>query len=208
MSASGVREGVDTTRDLQQGCGGCWGSIELWVGAKFSLFFFFGGSGVWTQSLTLARQMLYHLNHSHQPFTVGYFSRQGLTNYVLILLISVSWVARIIGVRHWWLAISFLWVCDLRDAPEPSLHLIYFIVFTDRHPLLKGGSNFSFVCVCMCVFCPQGAESSMDWVSDIMKTAAVSLAPLGGPGGQWLRGFVSGNLGFSVRIYRMSDQIQ
>jgi organic anion transporter 5A len=38
------------------------------------LIFFFGGSGVWTQSLTLSRQALHHLSHMPSPLCSSYFS--------------------------------------------------------------------------------------------------------------------------------------
>jgi hypothetical protein len=53
-----------------------------------------------------ARQVLYCLSCSVIPVLCWVFLRQGLTNYlprlvsVLILLISASWVARIIGMSH------------------------------------------------------------------------------------------------------------
>jgi hypothetical protein len=65
--------------------------------------FFFYGTGIWTQCLILAREALYHLSHSISPFLRWVFSSQGLSICLgwlqtMILLISVSWVARIIGV--------------------------------------------------------------------------------------------------------------
>jgi hypothetical protein len=46
------------------------------------LFSFFCGTGFWTQDLTFARQVLYHLTHSASVFMVGYFLRYGLMNYL------------------------------------------------------------------------------------------------------------------------------
>jgi hypothetical protein len=66
-----------------------------------SFFFFF-----LIQGLTLARQVLYHLNHSASPSLIGYFwdrvSRAVCPGWLgpMIFLISASWVARIIGVSH------------------------------------------------------------------------------------------------------------
>jgi hypothetical protein len=42
-------------------------------------FFFFGGTRVWTQGFTLARQTLYNFNYSIRPL-LGF--RQGLSNYL------------------------------------------------------------------------------------------------------------------------------
>jgi hypothetical protein len=40
---------------------------------KAQFFFFFCGTGVWTQGFTLARQALYHLRHHSSPFWSDYF---------------------------------------------------------------------------------------------------------------------------------------
>jgi hypothetical protein len=45
------------------------------VRAKAQLFFFFNGTRVWTQGLTLARQALYLLSHSARPFLCWVFLR-------------------------------------------------------------------------------------------------------------------------------------
>jgi hypothetical protein len=67
--------------------------------------FVFGSSGVWTQSLTTARQVLYHLSHSTSLFFVmGFFQDRVLRTICLgwsrtsILLLSASWV---VGLSHW-----------------------------------------------------------------------------------------------------------
>jgi hypothetical protein len=39
----------------------------------FLFFLIFGGSGVWTQGFTLAKQVLYCLSHTSSPFCFGYF---------------------------------------------------------------------------------------------------------------------------------------
>jgi hypothetical protein len=39
-------------------------------------FFFFDGSKVWIQGCTLARQTLYHLNHTSSSFCFGYFEER------------------------------------------------------------------------------------------------------------------------------------
>jgi hypothetical protein len=40
--------------------------------------FYFGGTVVWTWGFVLAKQALYHLNHTSSPFCFGYFWRWGL----------------------------------------------------------------------------------------------------------------------------------
>jgi hypothetical protein len=47
-------------------------SQRLKVRFIFCLFGF-GGNGIWTHSLTFARQPLYHLNHIPSPFCFSYF---------------------------------------------------------------------------------------------------------------------------------------
>jgi hypothetical protein len=37
--------------------------------------FSFGGPGVWTQGLTLAKPVFYHLDHACSPFAFGLFFR-------------------------------------------------------------------------------------------------------------------------------------
>jgi hypothetical protein len=60
--------------------------------------FFFGGTGVWIQGLTLGRQVLYHLSHYSSTVLCRVLIRQGLGTICLcwlqskIFLISVSWV--------------------------------------------------------------------------------------------------------------------
>jgi hypothetical protein len=69
---------------------------------------FFGGAvyRIWTQGFTLARQVIYHLSHSPAVFCVEYFqigSQELLAQsqlWTLILLISASLIARIIGLSH------------------------------------------------------------------------------------------------------------
>jgi hypothetical protein len=71
------------------------------------LFLFFGGTGISTQDLMLAGQVLYlSLEPLHQPFLVLSFFEIGSRNLFApvwlqtsILLISASWVARMTGVR-------------------------------------------------------------------------------------------------------------
>jgi hypothetical protein len=84
-----------------------WGLKRPKVGAKINLFFplslclflsLFCSTGIWTQGL--------HLEHSTGPiFVMGFFfpERGSCLVWLLtvILLISISWVAWIIGVSHW-----------------------------------------------------------------------------------------------------------
>jgi hypothetical protein len=70
---------------------------------------FFGGTGVWTRGLVmLAKQALYHFNHSASlSFVMDFFEigSQELSAcdwcQTAIPLISAFWVARIIGVSLW-----------------------------------------------------------------------------------------------------------
>jgi hypothetical protein len=69
-----------------------------------SFFPFFGGTGVWTQALTFARQTLELPEPLQKPFCVGFFDKGHPKLFAwgwfwtIILLISVSWVARITGM--------------------------------------------------------------------------------------------------------------
>jgi hypothetical protein len=70
-----------------------------------TFFFFFCGTGVWTQDFELAKQALCHLSHTFSPFYSGYFRDGGLVNYLPGLKLrssstSASQIARITGVRH------------------------------------------------------------------------------------------------------------
>jgi hypothetical protein len=61
-----------------------------------------------------AKQVLYHLSHTSNPFCSGYFGGEVLQticsgwSQTKILLISVSQVARITGMSHWHLAVNFI----------------------------------------------------------------------------------------------------
>jgi hypothetical protein len=63
-------------------------------------------SSIWTQSLALAKQVLYCLSNTSSPFCSVYFGDKSLMNYcpswpqTMILSISASLVGRIIGVSH------------------------------------------------------------------------------------------------------------
>jgi hypothetical protein len=85
----------------------------IW-GQKNNFFFFGSTAGVWTQGLMFAKQALYPLSHIYSPFCSGYFG-DGVswTAYsgwpqTVILLISASQAARIIGMSHQHLAIPAL----------------------------------------------------------------------------------------------------
>jgi hypothetical protein len=100
----------------------------------FLSFFFFGGTGVWIQSLTIVMQMLYHLNYSASQFVCVCvcvsvcvcFDRvlrticQGWL-WTVILLFSASWVARNIGVGHQHLA-GFLKVVLNLQKKKKDMH--------------------------------------------------------------------------------------
>jgi hypothetical protein len=75
---------------------------------KTFLFSFLGGIGVWTQSFTLAKQVLYHLNHTFSPFLLWSSFGDSVWRTVClgwsqttILPISASQTARITGMSHW-----------------------------------------------------------------------------------------------------------
>jgi hypothetical protein len=60
-------------------------------------FFLFGGTGIWTQVIMLARLVL-----STRPFFVlGLFKIGSGWPQIMILLISASWIAKITGMSHW-----------------------------------------------------------------------------------------------------------
>jgi hypothetical protein len=71
------------------------------------VLFCFCGTGVWTQTFMFAKQALYHLIHTSNPFCSCYFgNRVSQTVYqdwpwTKIILIPTSQVARITGVSHW-----------------------------------------------------------------------------------------------------------
>jgi hypothetical protein len=68
----------------------------------------------------------YTLSHSASPFFVKDFLRQGLENYWLqtsILLMSVSWVARITRVSHQHPATKCLFKKEQPDFFVPSIYL-------------------------------------------------------------------------------------
>jgi hypothetical protein len=48
-------------------------SKKMPVFLTWLFFFFFDGTGVWTQGFICARQVLYHFGHASSPFCSGYF---------------------------------------------------------------------------------------------------------------------------------------
>jgi hypothetical protein len=106
----------------------------------------FGGTRVWTQGFTIAKQVLYHLSIS-SPFCSGYFWKWGLENYLPGLASNCDppdlslQVARIRDVSQWgpelgavilmvgpgcWVTWSF-WFCFLKGGME-SHRWGYFLV--------------------------------------------------------------------------------
>jgi hypothetical protein len=53
----------------------CLTYCNLSFKAQFKCYVHIGNTRVWTQGLSLARQVGYHLSHSTSPSLVGYFSR-------------------------------------------------------------------------------------------------------------------------------------
>jgi hypothetical protein len=97
------------------------------------LFLFFGGAGIWPQGLILHTQCSYYLSHSASPFFVIDFFKIGSHKVfawgrfqTAILLISASWVAKIIGVSNQYRA-------------EPWIYL-YGYIKTTWGPLEMSGS--------------------------------------------------------------------
>jgi hypothetical protein len=80
--------------------------LEKEKGLSLSFFFFLRGTGVWTQSLTLARQTFYHLSHTPNPFCFSLFSDSVLHFCLGQPWIvgdppnSASWVAGTTGMSH------------------------------------------------------------------------------------------------------------
>jgi hypothetical protein len=76
-----------------------------------------GGSGVWIQGFSLAKQTLYHLSHTCSPFLFMLFWRWGVSRTIcpdwswsISLPISASQVSRITGVSHQCLTcVGYLW---------------------------------------------------------------------------------------------------
>jgi hypothetical protein len=65
--------------------------------------------GVWTQGLTLPRQVLYHLSHSMSPVFCARYFQNRVSKTICPGLASNHqdppdlhfWVVRIIGMSHW-----------------------------------------------------------------------------------------------------------
>jgi hypothetical protein len=89
----------------------CWNYryVPLCLAQSCYLFFsfFLMGLGFELKELHFANQKLYHMSHTSSPFCSSYFgdgdSRTICPGWpqTLILTISASQVARIIGVSHW-----------------------------------------------------------------------------------------------------------
>jgi hypothetical protein len=82
-------------------------TTNTWVMHCAAFFFFFGGTGVWTQGLIFTRQALLPLEHSASHFWGMRFFEMGSWELFAwgwfqtkILLISASQVARITGMSH------------------------------------------------------------------------------------------------------------
>jgi hypothetical protein len=88
--------------------------VPSWL--LFSLsFFFFCGTGIWTQVFTLATQVFYCLSHVSSPFCSSYFGNGVLQTicsdwpWTTILPISVFQVVRITGMSNRCRAYCFLY---------------------------------------------------------------------------------------------------
>jgi hypothetical protein len=94
----------------------------------YTFFFFFGGTGVWTQGFVLAKQVLekqvlYYLSHISSLFCSGYLG-DGFSQticlgwpWTTILPISASQVIRITGMSYWCSAIYILFIIILECTP-------------------------------------------------------------------------------------------
>jgi hypothetical protein len=93
--------------------------------------FLFGSTGIWTHSLTLARQTLYHLSHIPSPFFACYFSdscvflpRVGLRLCSSSLCVPWRWDHRNLFVEMGILLTFFFflfWLASNRNPPDLSL---------------------------------------------------------------------------------------
>jgi hypothetical protein len=83
------------------------------------ILFFFSGTGVWTQGFAFAKQALLPLEPQLQPIFLWLFWRWALANcfpgwpQTMILWMSASQVARIIGISHQHPAIIFILIKNL-----------------------------------------------------------------------------------------------
>jgi hypothetical protein len=78
----------------------------FWPSCNFCIlyFIFFAGTGVWSQGLSLARQLLYHLSNSAsyflcQFFKIGSHELFAQASFKPQSSCSASWVVRITGVH-------------------------------------------------------------------------------------------------------------
>jgi hypothetical protein len=93
------------------------------------IFLFFGGTRVWTQGLTLARQVLYHLSHFTSP-VLFFWDRVSWTIclgwlWTSILLISASWVARITDLSPAGLVILEMGSLELLAQIKPQTMILF-----------------------------------------------------------------------------------
>jgi hypothetical protein len=137
-------------------------SLHLYLNILL-LFFFFGRTGVWTQGFPRTKQALYRLSCTSSPFCSDY-SGDGVLRTIwpglprtLILLIQPFQVARITGVSHQCLALSFFlgsFFCIIL-VTLTELYLLHVFVYlfivsslcqSDRSCFLTG----IFVCFVLC----------------------------------------------------------
>jgi hypothetical protein len=126
--------------------GRCWSTIHFQYPSEAEAFYdfyfcylFFYSAGVWTQGLTLARQMFFHLSTPPTLFLWWVFSRQDLRNYLPRLasnqdhldLCPASWMPRITGMSHWYPAMKpFITEINIHSDPGcyfPSVMGISFV---------------------------------------------------------------------------------
>jgi hypothetical protein len=129
------------------------GNIEA-LGLELYLnffFFFFSSTGVWTQGLTLGRQVLLLLEPLCQFFFVMQFLKIGSRTICpgwlqnVILLISASRVARVIGVSHQHLA-SHCLLKFLHNSESRHCHGTWKSIFHgSSHPVLTRNSHSDFM---------------------------------------------------------------
>jgi hypothetical protein len=90
-------------------------------GAPWILFFFFSGTGIWTQGFITAKQVLCLLSHAARPFWSAYLELELQAihpgwPWTAILPISASQVAGITGVSHRRPAALWILMCSFAGA--------------------------------------------------------------------------------------------